>query len=89
MSLNPGSFDDFKSVAEALKGAYGAWVNTDSFTVGEAGEVWAGIRIFELAKQTKSMRHYVYSNLENALRVRIACISSVTRLTVLPIGDEL
>jgi hypothetical protein len=34
-----GSFMDFESVARALEGAYGAWVNTDGFTVGEAAEI--------------------------------------------------
>ena len=53
----------------ALEGCYGAWVNTDGFTVGEQKEIYAGVRIFELAKQTKSMRHYVWSNLDYALKV--------------------
>ncbi|KAJ6456244.1 NAD-P-binding protein [Mycena vitilis] len=30
-----GSFEDLDSVALALNGAYGVWVNTDGFTVGE------------------------------------------------------
>ncbi|PCH36840.1 NAD(P)-binding protein [Wolfiporia cocos MD-104 SS10] len=59
----PGSFDDFSAVAAALKGVYGAWVNTDGFTVGEMKEVWTGIRIFELAQQA-GLKHYVYSALE-------------------------
>ncbi|KAJ7709060.1 nmrA-family protein [Mycena olivaceomarginata] len=42
-----GSFMDFDSVARALEGAYGAWVNTDGFTVGEAAEIYAGMRIYE------------------------------------------
>lgn len=66
-----GSFDDLRSVTNALEGAYGAWVNTDGFTVGEAKEIYAGIRIFELSKQTKSMRHYIWSNLENIFRVSL------------------
>jgi len=59
-----GSFDDFASVFVALQGVYGAWVNTDGFTVGEAKELQAGMRIFELAKQAKTVRHYVWSNLD-------------------------
>ncbi|KZT67487.1 NAD(P)-binding protein [Daedalea quercina L-15889] len=58
-----GSHDDFASVAAALKGVYGAWINTDGFTVGEEKEVWEGIRIFELAKQAR-VRHYIWSNLD-------------------------
>ncbi|KAI0776595.1 NAD(P)-binding protein [Trametes elegans] len=49
---------------ELAKGRVGAWVNTDGFTVGEAKEVFAGMRIFELAKQAKTVRHYVWSNID-------------------------
>ena len=56
-------------VQAALDGCWGAFVNTDTFTVGEFKEVFFGMRIFELAKQTKSMRHYVWSGLENIFRV--------------------
>jgi len=59
-----GSFDNFPSVFAALQGVYGAWINTDGFTVGEAKELQAGMRIFELAKQTKTIRHFVWSNLD-------------------------
>lgn len=31
-----GTFDDFHSVAAAFNGVYGAWVNTDGFTVGRS-----------------------------------------------------
>jgi uncharacterized protein YbjT (DUF2867 family) len=65
-----GSFEDFPTVLEALKGVYGVWVNTDGFTVGEAREVFAGIRIFELAKQVGTVRHYVWSNLDYSTKVR-------------------
>ncbi|KAI0707154.1 NAD(P)-binding protein [Earliella scabrosa] len=63
-----GAFDDLPTVARALEGVYGAWVNTDGFTVGEQKEVWAGVRIFELAKQNGAVRHYVWSSLDYALR---------------------
>ncbi|KAJ6509081.1 NAD-P-binding protein [Mycena vulgaris] len=58
-----GSFEDLKTVAQALEGAYGVWVNTDGFTVGEIQEIYSGIRIFETAKQVRSLRHYVWSSL--------------------------
>lgn len=48
---------------------YGAWVNTDGFTVGEQKEVWAGIKIFELAKHNGAVRHYVWSSLDYSLQV--------------------
>ncbi|KAK7690547.1 hypothetical protein QCA50_005645 [Cerrena zonata] len=59
-----GSTDDFSSVLAALQDVYGVFVNTDSFTIGEEKEVFAGIRIFELAKQVPTIKHYVWSNLE-------------------------
>ncbi|KAJ7474239.1 NAD-P-binding protein [Mycena latifolia] len=58
-----GSFADLESVAKALDGAYGAWVNTDGFTVGEIQEIYSGMRIYETAKQVRSLRHYVWSSL--------------------------
>ena len=65
-----GSTHDFPSVLAALQGAYGAFVNIDSFTVGEQKEVFEGIRIFELAKQAGTVKHYVWSSLDNVFKVR-------------------
>jgi hypothetical protein len=59
-----GNFMDFNSVLKALENCYGVFVNTDGFTVGEQAEVFAGMRIFELAKQVGTLKHYVYSGLE-------------------------
>jgi hypothetical protein len=67
--VRTGDTSDLTSVAAALDGAYGAWVNIDGFTVGEQREIYAGMRIFELAKQTKSLRHYVWSSLDYILKV--------------------
>ncbi|KAJ7232312.1 hypothetical protein B0H12DRAFT_1328091 [Mycena haematopus] len=64
-----GSFTDYASVARALEGAYGAWVNTDGFTVGETEEIYAGMRIYEVAKRVPSLRHYVWSNLPYVLKI--------------------
>jgi len=69
-----GDTSDLASVAAALDGAYGAWVNIDGFTVGEQREIYAGMRIFELAKQTKSLRHYIWSSLDYNLKVSKARI---------------
>ncbi|KAJ3555105.1 hypothetical protein NM688_g2758 [Phlebia brevispora] len=63
-----GTVEDFNAVSTALEGCYGAWVNIDSFTVGEAKETWCGIRIFELAKRSKTLRHYVFSHLDYVLK---------------------
>ena len=59
---------DLKTVATAFRGVYGAFVNTDGFTVGEEAEIFHGMRIFELAKQA-DIRHYVWGNLDYALKV--------------------
>jgi nucleoside-diphosphate-sugar epimerase len=62
---NPsGSIGDLDSVYRALQGVYGAYVNTDGFTVGEKEETFIGLRIFELAKQTGTIKHYVWSSLD-------------------------
>lgn len=61
---------DLKSVAAAFKGVYGAYVNTDGFTVGEEAEIFYGMRLFELAKQA-GIRHYVWGNLDYTLKVNI------------------
>ncbi|KAI0687720.1 NAD(P)-binding protein [Cytidiella melzeri] len=63
-----GTVDDFASVASAFRGVYGAWVNTDGFTIGEQKEIYVGMRIFEIAKQTTSVRHLVWSNLDYGLK---------------------
>lgn len=64
-----GTFDNLQTVAAAFEGVYGAWVNTDGFTVGEQKEIYAGLKIFEIAKRTSSMRHYVWSNLDYGSKV--------------------
>ena len=64
-----GSTHDFASISKALEGAYGAFVNTDSFTIGEKTEVYEGIRIFELAKEVGTLKHYVWSSLDNVFKV--------------------
>ncbi|RPD53955.1 NAD-P-binding protein [Lentinus tigrinus ALCF2SS1-7] len=63
-----GSVDDFASVLAALEGAYGAFVNTDSFTLGEQKEIFIGMRIFELAKQIGTLQHYVWSGLDYSFK---------------------
>ena len=73
-------------VLKALQGAWGAFVNTDSFTIGEQKEVYLGMRIFELAKQAKTVRHYIWSSLDYVGKVCCLvppkCATSLTRATV-------
>ncbi|KAF7980906.1 hypothetical protein HWV62_36099 [Athelia sp. TMB] len=64
-----GSVEDFASLQAAFDGVYGVFVNTDTFTIGEQREIYANMRIFEIAKQTKTLRHYVFSGLGYALKL--------------------
>ena len=76
-----GSFDDFPRVRAALDGVWGVWANTDGFTVGEARETHAGMRIFEIAKSVKSVRHFVWSNLDYVLKVRSVLVRAYMHLS--------
>jgi hypothetical protein len=49
-----GDTSDLASLAAALDGAYGAWVNIDGFTVGEQREIYTGMRI--LSSQSRPSR---------------------------------
>ncbi|KIY66644.1 NAD-P-binding protein [Cylindrobasidium torrendii FP15055 ss-10] len=63
VELYQGSFVDLKSVEKALEGVYGVFVNTDGMSYSEATEIYAGIRIFELAHWA-GVKHYVYSSID-------------------------
>ena len=77
----PGSVGDLDSVSRALQGVYGAFVNTDGFTVGEKGETYLGLRIFELAKQTGTVKHYVWSSLDYMHKARMVTSDMTCGLT--------
>ena len=68
IELVQGSFTDLAKVAYALEGVWGAYVNTDGFTVGEKAETYYGLRIFELAVRVPTLKHYVWSNLDYGLK---------------------
>ncbi|EKM49926.1 uncharacterized protein PHACADRAFT_153110 [Phanerochaete carnosa HHB-10118-sp] len=67
--MSSGSVDDLATVFVALRGAWGAFVNTDTFTIGEQKEIFIGMRIFELAKQAKTVRHYIWSSLDYITKI--------------------
>ena len=69
--MHVGSFEDFDCVKQALQGAYGAWINTDGFTVGVQKEICIGIHIFEIAKEMGTLKHYIWSNLDYVLKVHL------------------
>ncbi|KZV78939.1 NAD(P)-binding protein [Exidia glandulosa HHB12029] len=62
-----GSVLDDAAVAKAFKGAYGAFVNIDTFTVGEVAELHAGVRAYELACAA-GVEHFVWSSLDYKLK---------------------
>ena len=60
--------DDLKTLHEAFRGVYGAWVNLDSFTLGQMKETFFGLRAYEIARH-EGVQHYVWSNTDYALKV--------------------
>ena len=52
-----------------MEGVYGAYVNTDGFVVGEQKEIFAGIRIFEIAKEVGTVKHFIWCGLDYILKV--------------------
>jgi len=67
----PGSVELLKgdglneeNILKVFEGADLAFVNTDTFTIGEKKEVYWGIRTYELAIRSR-IKHYVWGNLES------------------------
>lgn len=67
VGLIQGKQDSQSDLHAAFKGVYGAWVNTDGFTLGEKAELFYGIRAYEIAR-AEGVQHYVYANIEYALK---------------------
>ncbi|EKG15468.1 NmrA-like protein [Macrophomina phaseolina MS6] len=67
VALIQGKQDSQSDLHAAFKGVYGAWVNTDGFTLGEKAELFYGIRAYEIAR-AEGVQHYVYANIEYALK---------------------
>ncbi|KIK55586.1 hypothetical protein GYMLUDRAFT_47800 [Collybiopsis luxurians FD-317 M1] len=63
VELVEGRFDDPSSVAAALEECYGVFVNTDTFSAGEKGEIYAAIKIFEQAHRAQ-LKHFIWSALD-------------------------
>ena len=68
-TLVAGRADNETDLRRAFEGVTAAFVNTNGFGIGEKAELYWGMRIFEIAKEEKSMRHYVWSNLDYALKL--------------------
>ncbi|KZT56962.1 NAD(P)-binding protein [Calocera cornea HHB12733] len=67
-SLFEGTYLKEDNVWELFKGAYGAFVNTDGFVIGEKAEIFWGMRIFEIAV-AQGVKHYVWGNLYYLLKL--------------------
>ncbi|KAF8317458.1 NAD(P)-binding protein [Clavulina sp. PMI_390] len=63
-----GSFTNMEDVERLFDGAYGAFMNLDSFTVGAMRELHLSFRIWEVA-QLKSVKHFVFSSLDYAFKL--------------------
>ncbi|KZT56961.1 NAD(P)-binding protein [Calocera cornea HHB12733] len=61
VSLFEGTYLSEDDVWELFKGAYGAFVNTDGFVIGEKAEIFWGMRIFEIAV-AQGVQHYIWGN---------------------------
>lgn len=68
MALLQGTQTNQQDLHAAFRGVYGAWVNTDGFTLGEKDELFYGIRAYEIAR-AEGVRHYVWANIEYALGI--------------------
>ncbi|GCB18977.1 NmrA-like family domain-containing protein 1 [Aspergillus awamori] len=67
VSLIEGRQDSQEDLHRAFKGVYGAWVNTDGFTLGEKNELFYGCRAYEIARY-HGLQHYVYASADFALK---------------------
>jgi len=67
VTLHQGNYTSEGDLHSLFKGAYGAFVNTNGFNLGEKGEIYWGIRIFEIAVEEK-VQHYVWGSLDYALK---------------------
>ncbi|KAH7095144.1 NmrA family protein [Paraphoma chrysanthemicola] len=67
VSLVEGRQDSQEDLHRAFRGVYGAWVNTDGFTLGEKNELFYGCRAYEIARH-EGVQHYVYASTDFALK---------------------
>ncbi|KAM3066265.1 hypothetical protein ACMFMG_003224 [Clarireedia jacksonii] len=67
VTLIQGSQDSQADLHASFHGVYGAWVNTDGFTLGEKNEMFYGLRAYEIAR-SEGVQHYVYAATDYAVR---------------------
>ncbi|KZL80470.1 hypothetical protein CI238_11905 [Colletotrichum incanum] len=68
VTLIQGQQTNQEDLHRAFRGVYGAWVNTDGFTLGEKDELFYGIRAYEIAR-VEGVQHYVWANIEYVLKL--------------------
>ncbi|EEY15741.1 NmrA family protein [Verticillium alfalfae VaMs.102] len=68
VTLIQGAQNNQEDLHRAFKGVYGAWVNTDGFTLGEKDELFYGFRAYEIARG-EGVQHYVWANIEYVLGI--------------------
>jgi uncharacterized protein YbjT (DUF2867 family) len=68
VELFQGDMTNETDLVNAFKGVDLAFVNIDGFAIGEKMEVFWGMRIFEIAMQAGTVRHYVWGNLDYGLQ---------------------
>ncbi|OJJ78045.1 hypothetical protein ASPBRDRAFT_167476 [Aspergillus brasiliensis CBS 101740] len=66
VTLLEGAQDNQQDLHNLFRGVYGAWVNTDGFTLGEKDELFYGFRAYEIARSER-VQHYVWANIEYAM----------------------
>lgn len=66
VTLLQGAQDNQQDLHKLFRGVYGAWVNTDGFTLGEKDELFYGFRAYEIAR-SEHVQHYVWANIEYAM----------------------
>ncbi|KZT56957.1 NAD(P)-binding protein [Calocera cornea HHB12733] len=62
VSLFEGTYTNEPDIWALFEGAYGAFVNTDGFVIGEKAETFWGMRIFEIAV-AQGVKHYVWASI--------------------------
>ncbi|KAI8941276.1 hypothetical protein NX059_002506 [Plenodomus lindquistii] len=67
VELLEGGQTNAADLHRGFKGAWGAWVNTDGFTIGEKNEVFYGIRAYEIARG-EGVKHFIYAATDYPLK---------------------
>jgi uncharacterized protein YbjT (DUF2867 family) len=68
VSLHLGSSTSESDLRSAFVGITQAFVNLNSFAIGQKAEIYWGMRVFELALES-GVQHYIWSSLDSALKL--------------------